>query len=72
MPGRFYFHLIRGSERVVDRVGLVVPDAVVMSPAVVDKIKERWPGTADLTGWDEWSVEITDATGNVVRTIALL
>jgi hypothetical protein len=72
MPTRFFFHLVRGPERIVDRVGMKLARAEVMSPAIVEKVKERWPGTADLDGWENWSVEIVDPAGHVVRTIALL
>jgi hypothetical protein len=73
MPARFYFHLVRGHQRITDRVGLTMPREVVNSPEVLEKVRERWPGTDDLEYWETWSVEIVDAmTGDVVRTIGLL
>jgi Domain of unknown function (DUF6894) len=72
MPTLFYFHLVRGPERIIDRVGMKLTRAEVMSPAIMEKVKERWPGTADLEDWESWSVEIVDAAGDVVRTIALV
>lgn len=69
MTIRFYFHLTRGNERIVDRVGMKLPRSVVVSPAVMEKVKERWPGTADLQEWQGWTVEIVDAEGRVVRTV---
>ena len=72
MPARFYFHLVRGQERIVDRAGLELRREVVMSAAVMEKVKERWPGTADIDDWEGWSVEIVDAAGRIVRSLALL
>ena len=62
----------KGHQRITDRVGLKLTRDVVMSAAVMEKVKERWPGTADLDDWENWSVEIVDARGQIVRTIALL
>lgn len=72
MPTRFYFHLVRGKDRIIDRTGMELRREVVISPAVIAKVKERWPGAADLEDWEGWSVEIVDAAGDIVRTIALL
>jgi hypothetical protein len=73
MPARFYFHLVRGHQRITDRVGMTMPREVVNSPEVLEKVRERWPGTDDLIYWEAWSVEIVDATtGDIVRTIALI
>jgi Domain of unknown function (DUF6894) len=72
MPTRFFFHLVKGHQRITDRVGMKLTRDVVMSAAVMEKVKERWPGTADLDDWESWSVEIVDARGQIVRTIALL
>jgi hypothetical protein len=72
MTTRFYFHLVRGSERIIDRAGMTLPRAAVMSPQILERVKERWPGTTDVGDWEDWSVEIADAAGNIVRTIALV
>jgi len=67
MPARFYFHLVRRHERIVDRIGMTLSRETVMSEAVIDKVNERWPGTVDLGDWEGWSVEIVDAEGEIVR-----
>jgi Domain of unknown function (DUF6894) len=72
MPTRFYFHLVKGKQRVTDHVGVVLSRQLVASPHVIDKVRERWPGTDDAEYWETWSVEIADAAGDVVRTIALI
>ena len=72
MQVRFYFNLFTERERIVDRVGMKLSRDEVMSPAIMDKVRERWPGTADLHEWQGWWVEIVDTTGYVVRTLPLI
>ena len=71
MLTRFYFHLVKGENRIVDRVGTELCREVAMSPAIVESVREIWPGTADRNAWEGWSVEIVDATGRVIRTVTL-
>jgi hypothetical protein len=71
MVSRFYFHIVRGDQRIADRTGIELPEETVMSRAVLKAVKERWPGTSDVDAWRDWSIEIVDAEGRIVRTIAL-
>jgi len=72
MATRFYFHLVKGQQRIPDRIGALVSPEVVTSSAVLDVAKDIWPGLGDSVAWAGWSIEICDATGNVVRVIALV
>jgi hypothetical protein len=72
MATRFYFHLVRGQERIPDPTGMELPNEVLMSPAVFDVVKRIWPGISDSGAWQGWSIEVTDPDGRVVRTITLL
>ena len=69
---RFYFHLVRGPARITDRTGMEVDGALLMLPVVFDLVTERWPGVADSSDWQGWTVEISDQYGQVVRTVSLL
>jgi len=71
MLQRFYFHLVRGSRRIVDGTGIDLHADAVMSVDVEMIMKGIWPGTTE-GGWDGWTVEVTDRTGRVVRTIDLV
>ncbi len=48
MVSRFYFHIFREGQRIIDRTGIELPEGTVMSRAVLKAIKERWPGTSDV------------------------
>jgi hypothetical protein len=72
MPSRYFFHLVKGHQRIADRVGAVVSPEVVMSPSVLDVARGIWPALGNPTAWAGWSIEIHDETGNVVRVIALV
>jgi hypothetical protein len=72
MPTRYYFHLVRGHERIADPTGIELRDEVLRSPAIFDVVKKTWPGTAESAEWRGWSIEVTDPAGRVVRTITLL
>jgi hypothetical protein len=72
MTSRFFFHLVRGPVRIVDRTGTELKSEVLMRPAVFDVVKDRWPGIFEDNEWQGWTVEITDAEGRIVRTISLL
>lgn len=71
MPTRYYFHLVRGHERIADPTGVELRSEVLTSPAIFDVVKKTWPGTADSSEWHGWSIEVTDPAGQVVRTITL-
>ena len=69
---RFFFNLVRGPVRIIDRTGTDLKSEVLMLPAVFDLVRDRWPGIVEDTEWQGWTVEITDADGRIVRTISLL
>jgi hypothetical protein len=71
MRTRFFFHLIKGRQRIVDRIGILMPPEAVTSPSVLEAAKDIWPGIDDRVAWAGWSIEICDAQGNVVRVVAL-
>ena len=68
---RFFFHLVKGQDRIADRMGVELRDEAVMSSAVLQVIHEVWPGTAERGTWAGWSVEIVDGRGRVVRVLPL-
>jgi hypothetical protein len=72
MPSRYFFHLVKGHQRIRDRVGAVVSAEVVMSQSVLDVARGIWPALGNPAAWSGWSIEICDATGDVVRVIALV
>jgi hypothetical protein len=72
MATRFYFHLVKGQQRIVDRIGTVVLPEIVMSDSVLDVARDIWPGIDDPLAWGGWTIEICDAHGNVVREISLV
>jgi len=71
MISRFYFHLVSGRTRIVDRVGIEAREDAVMSDAVFRVIAERWPGTSDGSIWNGWMVEVSDREGRILRTVSL-
>jgi hypothetical protein len=72
MTTRFFFHLVRGNTRINDRTGVELASDVLSLPAVFDAVKERWPGVAEATEWQGWTIEIADTEGQIVRTVSLL
>ena len=72
MVTRFYFHLAKDSQRIIDRTGVELDREAVMSSSVHQIEKRVWPGTAELDGWDGWTIEIFDADGRLVRALAIL
>jgi hypothetical protein len=72
MTTRYYFHLVRGESRIVDRTGVDLCSDALTLPTVFDVVKERWPGVAEMGEWQGWTVEIVDPEGRIVRTVSLL
>ena len=68
---RYFFHLVKGPQRIDDWLGVELREETVTSSAVLDAVREVWPGTADKRAWAGWSVQIVDATGHVVRLLPL-
>jgi hypothetical protein len=68
---RFYFHLVRGQERMWDLEGIEVPRDLFPEglARLVSEIKAERP---DLVGSQEgWMLEVVDDTGRVVQTVEL-
>jgi hypothetical protein len=68
---RYFFHLVKGPQRIDDWLGVQLREEVVTSPAVLDAVREVWPGTADERAWAGWSVQIVDSHGRVIRLLPL-
>ena len=68
---RYFFHLVKGPQRIDDWLGVEVREEVITSSAVLDAVREIWPGTADRNAWAGWSVQIVDSQGRVVRLLPL-
>jgi hypothetical protein len=71
LMSRYYFHLVRGRERIPDLEGLEMTDGLL--PVVVTKVvREILAERPDLRCRNEgWSLEIVDAAGHEVQTIQL-
>ena len=70
-PTRYFFHLVKGPQRIDDRMGVELHQEAVASAAVLDVVHEIWPGTADRRAWTGWSVQIVDPHGILVRLLPL-
>jgi hypothetical protein len=71
MP-RYYFHLVKGQERIRDHQGMDFPEA--LNPDLVAKvIEEIQVERPDLLDGSQrgWRLEIEDDAGHVIRTIQL-
>jgi hypothetical protein len=72
MSSRFYFHLVKGQQRIPDRFGVELSYEAVISSRALEVARDIWPGTMDdQVAWQGWSIEIVDSAGQVVRVIAL-
>ena len=69
---RYYFHLIRGDETIVDDHGLELPDLDYARAAIMKAIAERRleePRLADeIVGW---TLSVTNGTGDVLFSVPL-
>jgi hypothetical protein len=66
---RYYFHLRKGPEEILDQRGVDVEEGALKSldiKKIVDEISSGWSGGLDTKGW---SVEIMDENG---RSFALV
>ncbi len=72
MP-RYYFHLSRGEERITDDQGIELQPEQVRTQALLQILQDlRMTERPDLVEeWRGWSLEITDAAGQVVRIIPI-
>lgn len=69
---RCYFNLVNGSEKIIDHDGIEVRDiaqARLQAMNAIDELREE-----DLSAsgdWANWSLEVTDSSGNVLFSINL-
>jgi hypothetical protein len=66
MP-RYYFHLVRGSERINDEEGETL-DPDDLCPEILLNGLERLP-SGTLHEWNGWSVEIRDEAGQLIQVL---
>jgi len=69
---RCYFHLVNGSEKIIDRDGIEVRDieqARAQAQKAVEELREEDDTSA--SDWANWSLEVTDESGNVFFSINL-
>lgn len=72
MP-RYYFHLVRGDERISDEVGAELQHED-LRPDLLLRILQRIENGEDpslVQEWRGWSVEITHEAGRVVQVIVI-
>jgi hypothetical protein len=69
---RCYFHLVNGSDRIVDQDGIEVRDIEQARSQAWKAIEElRAEDGASAVEWKDWSLEVTDASGMVYFVITL-
>jgi len=67
-----YFHLVNGSEKITDQDGIEVRDieqAHLQAMKAIAELREE-DDTAS-SDWTNWSLEVTDAFGNILFSINL-
>lgn len=67
-----YFNLVNGNERIRDQEGIEVKDieqAWAQAIKAIEELREEDDGEAG--DWDNWSLEVTDASGIVLFAINL-
>jgi hypothetical protein len=71
MP-RYYFHLVKGQERIRDRQGIEFAEALNLDivAKVIAEIQVERPDLLDGSQRG-WRLEIEDAAGRVIQTIQL-
>jgi len=69
---RCYFNLVDAHQTLTDPHGVEVEDLDQAHRLALEAAGEMIPkGEADLAGWREWRMEVTDASGAVLFTISL-
>jgi hypothetical protein len=72
LMARVYFNLVRRNEVILDGEGMDVADVDQVTLDVIETLRELQDADpAQRTDWSDWSVNITDEAGTVVRTIPL-
>ena len=69
---RCYFNLVNGHEKIMDQDGIEVRDieqARVQALKAIDELREE--DGAAMSDWNDWSLEVTDASGTVFFSISL-
>ena len=70
--GRYYFHLTNGEAVIRDEEGTEVSSmhtALISAMEMVEELRAEDPSAADE--WQGWRLEIVDASGRTVHTMAL-
>ena len=69
---RCYFNLVSGSEKILDQDGIEVRDIEQAHVQALNAVEELREENATAAGdWSDWSLEVTDASGNVLFSINL-
>jgi len=69
---RCYFNLVNGSEKITDQDGIEVRDieqARIQALKAIDELRDEDDSASNE--WANWSLEVTDAFGNILFTINL-
>lgn len=69
---RCYFNLVNGHEKIIDQDGIEVRDieqARVQALKAIDELREE--DGAAMSDWNDWNLEVTDASGTVFFSISL-
>lgn len=69
---RCYFNLVNGREKIIDQDGIEVRDieqARVQALKAIDELREE--DGASMSDWNDWSLEVTDSSGEVFFRISL-
>jgi hypothetical protein len=68
----YHFNLTDGDRVICDNEGLHLPSVHAAVTSAIKAIAElRQEDPTDSSEWQDWTLEITDATGWVVRSISL-
>lgn len=69
---RCYFNLVNGSEKIIDHDGIEVRDIAQAHLQAMNAIEElREEDLSAFGDWADWSLEVTDSSGNVLFSINL-
>jgi hypothetical protein len=69
---RYYFHLVGDCDIIPDEIGIEVSDLKEVSVEAAKAIEEfRQEHSADVAGWEDWRIEVTDAWGHTILAFPL-
>ena len=68
----YYFNLTDGDKVICDNEGLYLPSVHAAVTSAIKAIAElRLEDPSDSSEWQDWTLEITNPTGWIVRSISL-